>query len=55
MTVPIAAVSAARQEVPRLTDDYTADAARRRLAFLTEASVSAWNYSAATGLAGCAS
>jgi hydroxymethylglutaryl-CoA reductase len=37
MTVPVAAVPAARQEVPRLTDDYTADAARRRLAFLTEA------------------
>ena len=37
MTAPVSAVPATRQEVPRLADDYTAAAARRRLAFLTEA------------------
>ena len=37
MTAPVPAVPAAREEVPRLAHDYTATAARRRLAFLTEA------------------
>jgi len=37
MTVPVSAAPAAHPGVPRLADDYTAAAARRRLAFLTEA------------------
>ena len=37
MTAPVSAVPAARPEVPRLADDYTAAAARQRLAFLAEA------------------